>query len=233
MKNTTLNDFVFGDAQSKKMLQLILANHIAFPDANKGKNGIILYGVFGSGKSTLAPLLCEWLEKVKTNSQLNAQPHKCDVSSSTSARTIDTIVSASSVLSYNNSGLHYFILDEADNMNDQAQRNLKALMSTRKDCVFILMTNYLNNIDQGIQSRSFAINMNAAHPQQYVSPLRKIAKDEYNANLSNAVLLKAATAGQGAWRDMRTAVEVAAHKHNHAVIDLDNYDYPVSVSKGV
>ena len=177
MKNTTLNDFVFGDAKSKITLQLILANHIAFPDANKGKNGIILYGVFGSGKSTLASLLCKWLEKVKSNSELNVQPYKCDVSSSTSARTLDTIVSASSVLSFNNSGLHYFILDEADNMNYQAQRNLKALMSTRQDCVFILMTNYRKNIDQGIQSRSFAINMNAAHPQQYVSPLRKIAKD--------------------------------------------------------
>jgi len=229
MKNISINDFIFGESSSDQIVKMILSNQIPFPDS--GKNGLVLYGNYGTGKSTLAPLLCEWIEFVRTGTELYAQPKTIVVDSATSAATIAKIDQQSRVMSLNESSLHYFILDEADNMNEQAQKNLKGLMSARSSCVFILTTNYKATIDKGVLDRSYEINMNPAPPASYIPSLRDIALKKHNAKLSDKQLETVAQVGNGSWRNMLPALDLACLKSNGASINLSKFQFPVSVKR--
>jgi len=231
MKNISINNFVFGNANSDRIVKTILSNQLAFPDNNSGKNGLVLFGNYGSGKSTLAPLLCEWVEFARSGCEMNVSPAITIVNSSSSAATIAQIDQQSRFVSMNKSGLHYFILDEADNMNDQAQKNLKGLMSARTNCVFILTTNYKSEIDKGVLNRSYDINMNPAPPIDYVPLLRDIAQKKHNAQLSADKLEEVARIGNGSWRNMLPALDVACLKSNGASISLSKFQFPVSLKR--
>jgi len=232
MKNTNINNFVFGDSSSDQMIKMILSNQLAFPCASSGKNGLVLFGNYGTGKSTLAPLLCEWIEYTRADAAMNFPPTLTVLKSSSSATTIAQIEQQSRLVSLNESSLHYFILDEADNMNDQAQKNLKGLMSDRTNCVFILTTNYKTAIDKGVLNRSYEINMNSASPASYVPSLRDLAHRKHNAELSDEQLETVAKVGNGSWRNMLPALDLACLKSNGASINLSQFQFPVSVTKG-
>jgi DNA polymerase III delta prime subunit len=232
MKNVSINNFIFGDSSSGEIVKRILSNQLAFPDANSGKNGLVLFGNYGSGKSTLAPLLCEWIEFVRSGCEMYVLPTITVVNSSSSAGTIAKIDQQSRVISMNESGIHYFILDEADNMTVQAQQNIKGLMSARSNCVFILTTNHKATIDKGMLNRSYELNMNPASPMSYVPLLRDIAMEMHNVRLSEAQLETVAKVGNGCWRNMLPALDLACLKSNGASINLSTFQFPVSVKKG-
>lgn len=50
--------------------------------------------------------------------------------------------------SLSNSGLHYFIIDEVDNLSKAAQQSLKSAMNT-PGAIFILTTNHISELDKG------------------------------------------------------------------------------------
>jgi DNA replication protein DnaC len=48
----TINEFVFGNSDSRQMIEDIVSGDLPFPF--EGKTGILLYGAYGTGKTTLA-----------------------------------------------------------------------------------------------------------------------------------------------------------------------------------
>jgi hypothetical protein len=66
-------------------------------------------------------------------------------------------------VSFKDSGLHYLVLDEVDNVTAEAQQYLKAIMNCRR-VVFIMTKNHILKVDAVIKRRLYLIQVDAATP---------------------------------------------------------------------
>jgi DNA polymerase III delta prime subunit len=76
--------------------------------------------------------------------------------------------------SFNTSGLHYFVLDEVDNLTKAAQQSLKSALNTKLGA-FVLTTNHLSELDKGMLDRCILVEMNAPTAVQLGGLADKIA----------------------------------------------------------
>lgn len=202
----SIDDCVFGDANAKVTLQDIVSNTLPFPAF--GKCAIFLYGTWGTGKTTLARLLPDLMEQARKGQGAYSTFHKCAMGAN-GMSLINKIEQQAQFNSLNASGLHYFVLDEVDNMTANAQQTLKAVMNY-KHVVFIMTTNHIEKIDPGVINRSYLIQMNAAAPADWL-PVVKRAITKYGAPLPpDSALLPIIQSADGSARDIiSNAVRVA------------------------
>lgn len=115
-----------------------------------------------------------------------------------------------STVSLNASGLHYFILDEVDNLSKLAQQSLKSVLNTKR-AIFILTTNNISTLDKGLKDRCVLIEMNAASTGQLLPIARKVAAD-LNVVLNDADLTAEIAAANGSMREMMSRVKRLARR---------------------
>lgn len=96
---------------------------------------------------------------------------------------------------------HYYVLDEVDNLNDQAMSTLKSVMNT-PNCVFILTTNNLNAVEVGVRSRCHCITFNAAPTSEWLSFGRRMLSDAGIGGISDDQLANVIETGKGSARDI-------------------------------
>jgi DNA polymerase III delta prime subunit len=113
-------------------------------------------------------------------------------------------------VSLNGSGLHYFILDEVDNLSKLAQQSLKSVLNTKR-AIFILTTNNISSLDKGLKDRCVLIEMNAANTGQLLPIARKVAAD-LNVVLNDADLTAEIAAANGSMREVMSRVKRLARR---------------------
>lgn len=212
------DDFVLM-AATKHKLHAVLNGNINFP-AN-GVSGLLLYGIYGTGKTTMANLLPGWIETAKTTSFLannpvgqlvdKANPYfsfQACAQGQNGASVIGYIQNATSLISLNDSGLHYVILDEVDILTAAAITSFKSIMN-QKNVVFILTTNNLNKIDPGVMNRSILLDMNAAPTNDWVSKITSIYQLSGLTAPAPAKIAGVIAASNGSARSILTDIEFA------------------------
>jgi replication-associated recombination protein RarA len=207
----TLEDMVIGDANSKSKLNDIVTGAVPFPAF--GKCGILLFGAWGTGKTTLARMLPDLIEATRSGANALSSFHACAQGGNGTAL-MNKITNQAQLVSFNHSGLHYFVLDEVDNLTVAAQQSLKAIMNYRQS-VFIMTTNYITKVDAGIKSRSYLIQMDAATPGDWLPLVRRVITTAGVAVPPDSALLPVIASCNGNARDIVSAavrVAIAAER---------------------
>ncbi|AVI62510.1 AAA family ATPase [Halomonas sp. GFAJ-1] len=223
MKNTTptnIHDIVFSDSQSETIVNDIIHQRIPFP--RFGKTALCLYGSYGTGKTTCAGLFCQDFELALTSQQMVAEPLFISCNKSES---IDVIIkrcnNQRSFVSFNASGYHYFIFDEADNLTEPAQRALKAFLNN-SDVICVLTTNYLQKLDRGLLDRCIQINFNAAKKERIKSRIIDILNSNGVVTMEDGVIDECIEHSDGTWRDILMKVSYAINNTTVAKKPIKN-----------
>lgn len=203
-------DIIWGNAESRLRIEDIVSGAEALPHC--GKSAILLYGVFGTGKTTLAKMLPNAIEKGRTGVGLGWEADFIGCQQGFNGPQvmvlIEKILSRNSL---NTSGLHYFILDEVDNLTKLAQQSLKSALNTDRG-IFILTTNNISELDKGLKDRCVLVEMNAAPVSSYL-PLAKSLISDMGVVMSDIDLLPTISAANGSLRNLIHNVERLARRN--------------------
>ena len=207
----TIKDIIWGNAESRLRIEDIVSGAEALPYC--GKSAILLYGAFGTGKTTLANLLPNAIEKGRADEDLaiDADFIACQQGFN-GPQVMSLIERVLSKTSFNASGLHYFVLDEVDNLTKLAQQSLKSALNTNR-AVFILTTNNISELDKGLKDRCVLVEMNAAAVSDYL-PLAKNLVSDMGVVMSDDDLLPTISAAKGSLRNLIHNVERLARRSN-------------------
>jgi len=206
-----IGDIIWGNAESRLRIEDIINGAEALPYC--GKSAILLYGVFGTGKTTLANLLPNAIEKGRSNEDLaiDADFIACQQGFN-GPQVMSLIERVLSKTSFNASGLHYFVLDEVDNLTKLAQQSLKSALNTNRG-IFILTTNNISELDKGLKDRCVLVEMNAAHNELLLPLAHKIVA-EHGITITDEELLPTIKAANGSFRNITHNVERLVRRRN-------------------
>ena len=213
-----LDDFAFSRPRDKRLLEFILNGRLPFPLS--GKVGFCFWGGYGTGKTTFAQLLPSLLETSGALRQVRQSAHfdarymppcfnRCGVSAGNANTLLGIEARANDMSSQpTDSGWNYEILDEVDLMQGNTQAALKSIMTASTSTIFLLTTNHLNKVDDGIKDRCHLIELNTPTQEQMINlscrVLRQLGLNE--AEIQAAGVSSIVSKCHGSWRELNTGL---------------------------
>lgn len=197
MKQLLLNE----KWRPRTMEDLIVLPRIAKIFEKGLQQNVILYGHFGTGKTTLARILIGKWSKDKPFIELNSSFYtsidtlrtKVDDFCSQVYMGLDLLADSKS------DSTKYVFLDEFERTSMQYQDALKAYIEeySTKGVRFILNTNHLDKVSDGIKSRMLLVNFDAQSQEEerflkrsiYTKVMTKICPEE-NIEMTREILVK-------------------------------------------
>ncbi len=209
----------------KTMDDIILLPRIRkYVESNSNEN-FIFYGNYGTGKTTLARILIGKYTKDKPYIELNSSLYtSIDVLRSE----IEDFCKFQPLLE-TNSDLKYVFLDEFERVSAQFQDAFKAFIEkySKNGVRFIITTNHINKISEGIKSRIPQINFDCQSIEE-----EKYLKQEIYKRINSVILTT-----EGKEVPKETLVSIITKKFpdfRSTLVELQNYlhtgDLNISVS---
>ena len=197
-------DIVYPNAATAKLVDDIVTNKLPFPA--HGKNGLVIYGPNGTGKSTLARLLPDPIEMTRIG-QAAYTPTVHIVATGNNGSALISSLSRTAESIALTFGHNFFILDEVDNLGPEAMKSLKSVMNIPMT-IFIMTTNNIGSIENGVKSRSHLIDMTKPPATAWLARCRQVlAGLGATRQVSDAHLTAIIAACNGDAREIMTEME--------------------------
>jgi len=198
-----ITDFVFNDPTTETL--------VAQYAQCKRDGNIILHGPYGTGKSKLAlaivqtriGILGSGIFDTYHPSQLARYARDID------ENTFDKIVNGTWAAQHSRKGNAYCVIDEIDQLSKPLQQKLRAFMDQWANFGnFIMTTNHVHAIDDGIRSRSREIEIPLADLSGWQARASAILAAE-GVTCSTQQLVELLSSSNGSVRDILRALEDA------------------------
>ena len=177
---TTFSQLVFQDP----LVQAALALY-----TNRSRyDNILLYGPFGSAKSTTAHVIIEDRQNLNGSISINVVRYSGRELKGEFKQKIENDIGLISNPTFGGNLEPYILIDEVDQMTQNAQYDLRELMDTLPIGKFIMTSNNFHDVDGGVRDRSECFEILHPAPGQWLARATEIIRND-GFKVTNTALL--------------------------------------------